>query len=673
MERYEIREWIATEPLYWSYAAHDLEHELPVMVRVIRRTILPRKLDHQSFARRLEPLTALTLPGVAQLRRTDREDGNTLVVSELIDGLPLRSLIDLRRQDGRAFSALETLAVLTLMAEALEAAIPVIHHGDLRPSQVLIRDQGLDLEALGVAAALPWEETVRALKDSPQVCGYLAPEVLEGQHSDTRSDIYSLAIIACELLTGRIPPSEPSLLDDFLSHLPPMTDDVLRRSLSPDMSRRDSAPTELVGALAAVLGVEPLREPRAGASTPFSDKLHDPTVEITRDEDGTAPFEPSHLVRGAAAEQQVPRDPAVPAAPDREGTQQITEDMLEPVHDAEDDEDADVKDPAVAVEPAAEGTQQITQDMLEPLADSLDAPLETSFLDTPSSTAAEPEVESLRSLGLDPKLVRAARRLDRERVGQDDESPTIRRKAGPSARAATERAAAAEGVYFVPRPADLMKELAAEVEPPQLALEPPDEVSEEAPEELPLAQPSVPAEAGGLTERPVPLPVLDPDATIPRPLAAMSGQAPRGERRAIPLENPWSPDEKDSSGNLGEPSEIPAALLGGTLGPIQEKVVGGDAFSSPVLTDPREFVEPEVLPAVVIDDALTEAFGPSKLSSDEPTFRMERPRDLEDPTIKSPAARRGSSPWRWVVPVALLGGVLLAAVGVLFLWVFLGS
>ena len=551
LERYEIRERIAAEPLYWSYIAHDLDSEVPVLVRAVRRTILPGRLDHQSFARRLEPLFTLDLGGVSQLRRIERDGGNTLVVSELVDGLPLRSLIDLRRQDGRAFSALETLAVLTLVAEALEAAIPVIHHGDLRPTHVLVGDEGLDLEALGIAAALPWEETVRALKDSPEVCGYLAPEVLEGRQADSRSDIYSLAIIACELLTGRVPPSEPSLLDDFLAHLPPMTDDVLRRSLSPDMARRDATPMELVKALAAVLGVEPPCGPRSGPSTPSQGVLHDPTIEIARDEDGTLPFAPSHVIRRATEPAEVPRDPSVPAEPDREGTQQISDDMLEPVE--EDDTDAGEVDraPAASTEPAPDETRDVTQDALRPLAGFGSEPLQVSLLSTPGSTPREPDVESIRSLGLDPKLVRAARRLDRERVGLDDESPTIRKKVDGTRRGENDGAAAAAGVYVVPRPVDLMP---PSEEPAGPAPEDPGETADDE-VEAPVVVATRPA------------PALDPDATIPRPVVPAPAR-PLGTGHApIPTERSGSPGMEELPSPAAPLHPIPEALLGSTLGP----------------------------------------------------------------------------------------------------------
>lgn len=659
-ERYEIRDRIGVEPLYWAYTALDQEHEQPVMLRVIRRTILPRRQDHKTFARRMEPLTALDLDGVARFLRLDRDGGNTIVVSELVDGLSLRSLIDARRQDGRAFSALETITVLTLVAEALEVAAPVIHHGDLRPLHVLIRDSDLYVEALGVAAALPWEETVRALRASPDSSGYLAPEVMEGSFSDTRSDIYSLAILACEMLTGRLPPVEPGLLEEYLHHLPAITDDILRRALSDDISRRDAAPTELVEALAVVLGVEPLRSTsNEEAITAIGTKvsLHDPTIEIRRDVDGTTPFlEPSSDEQ--ESRDAVPRDPSQPAEAAREGTQKITEDMLEPFHDKASGDEVS-RDPAVPATAAAEGTQQITVDMLQPL----DEPTAASLEDAEGLVAQLPfeesEVESFRSLGLDPKLVRAARRLDDARDTFDDEAPTLRKKTTP-------RIGFGDYVIPVPSPPD------PEGDGPEELAEEPDE-GFEAESANDSGEPGLGEGLGAPLEE-------DLELTERTPPPPSRGTPPSKEQIDIPADahgSPWTADlDSLSVDQVTSPAsaEMPQALGAGSLGPIQEKVAGGEAISSPVFTDvPYNEELEDDLPAVLIDDALKEAFGESKAAS-EPTYRVERPKDLEDPTIRSPAAAvKGPSVWRWVLLIALFGGALLAAVGAVGLWVFLGS
>ena len=111
------------------------------------------------------------------------------------------------------------------------------------------------------------------------------------------------------------------------------------------------------------------------------------------------------------------------------------------------------------------------------------------------------------------------------------------------------------------------------------------------------------------------------------------------------------------------------------MGPIQERVAGGEALSSPLVVEPREALEPEVLPPVVIDEILTEAFGPALPSSDEPTYRVGRPKELgdEEPIRHEPDRPLSRSVWRLIIPVALVGGALLAALGLLGLKVFLSQ
>lgn len=706
-ERYEIHERVGVEPLYWTYAAYDLEHELPVMVRAVRRTILPRSLDSQSFARRLAPLTSLDLPGVTGLRRVDRDEGITLVISELVDGLPLRSLMDLRRDDNRAFSALETIAVLALVAEALEAAAPVTHHGDLRPTHLLIREDELRVEAMGVAAALPWEETVRALKDAPATSAYLAPEVLEGQFSDSRSDIYSLAMIACELLTGRPPPIDTALLDDYLNGLPPMTDDILRRALSPDAARRDAAPSELVEALAVVLGVEPLR-PRRGTDALDGPRAAPPdaTVEVVRDDDGDTRPAARVKVEGFS------RDPAVPAFPSPEGTQQITEDMIEPL---DEDDDAETAPREIEPDPAIVGAL------------AADEPSGSGEEDQLEDWPEVPDVESIRSLGLDPRLVRAARKLDDER---SDDSPTIRREAmtedqaealieavpfpsaphpkvsyKPAPPPRRTRPGAGEPAteeagdhptdrYSPPSPRDLKL---VEAEPAPASAEP--ELSEGGAElvsdepalaavgaDLVFDEPALTerdvaplSEEPELTERSEPRLAQVYDLTERRPPAEAAERTIRQERLDLPANSPWSDGETTSPsetevegwGPDSPEQEVPAALRGSSLGPLQERVAGGEVHP-PRLDEPSESQEPEPLPPVLIDEALSEAFGPSR-PADEPTYRVERPAELTAySTVRSKRPKMAErSVWRVIIPVALVGGALLAALSALGLWIVL--
>jgi len=704
-ERYDIRERGAVSALFWNYVAFDQEEEQVVALRAIRPTILPTDEDHEQLLRRAEGLSALDHQGLARHYRFDRDGQTSLVISErTVDGLPLRALIDIRRHDARAFSAQESIAVLTLVAEALEGAQQLSPHGDLEPDVIVLRDADLKVEAHGLAVLLPREETVRALASHPGSAGYLAPEVLEGTAFDTRSDVYSLAIIAYELLTGRVPPEAGADQQEILSHLPSVAAEVIRRALAHSMADRDASPLEMVEALAVVLGVEPLRgaEPAKASDDSFTD----PAVAVEPDPGGTHPTmpripDPDELVA------TIPRDPAVPVEPAAEGTQQITADMLEPVESS--GPAAIPKDPAVPVEAAAEGTQQITADMLEPVEDA--APLGAEDLDESRPTLPldqgmdrGPEPESMRSLGLDPKLVRAARKLDRQRddpletpllaeaeetavEAPEEDVPTMR--VDPSAEPVAPGPDEAEEPAGLDDNADTVVRASPLAGTSQMGLAAGEDEDAPSTEVVRESFPEVeaPAPSSGLPE-PEDAELDDAELTE-RAETPLQGSVqelrttPRARAEVItPLPSPVevASDSVASPDEGVEPTterEIPPSLVGDSVGPLQTSVAGR-AEQSPVppsRTPPP--AEPGELPAVVVDDALQDAFGPAPVR-DEPTHRVQRPEEPELPPIAAaprwssppPAAREGGLKG-WMLPVLVIAalGALLLGMG-LALWIF---
>lgn len=137
------------------------------------------------------------------------QDGLLFLVMELIDGQPLSRLI----ADQRVLPIDRVVHITSQIAEALAAAHALgIVHRDLKPDNVMIMRRGSDTDFVkvldfGIAKTVA-DEGGDNLTKTGFVLGtpvYMSPEQLMGENLDGRSDIYSLAIIAYEMLSGRLP------------------------------------------------------------------------------------------------------------------------------------------------------------------------------------------------------------------------------------------------------------------------------------------------------------------------------------------------------------------------------------------------------------------------------------------------------------------------------------
>jgi serine/threonine protein kinase len=155
---------------------------------------------------------------------------------------------------------------LDLVSQA-GAGLAVLHeqgsiHRDLKPANLLLRTDGpgqrLMVADLGVAKAMLHASGLTHVVGTP---AYMAPEQATGGGVDERADVYALAAVTYQLLTGRHahegsiadlahlePPPAPSRLAD----LPESVDDVVLRALARDRDERWPTVRSFVNALQAV-------------------------------------------------------------------------------------------------------------------------------------------------------------------------------------------------------------------------------------------------------------------------------------------------------------------------------------------------------------------------------------------------------------------------------------
>jgi serine/threonine protein kinase/formylglycine-generating enzyme required for sulfatase activity len=195
------------------------------------------------------------------------EDGTMFLAMEFIDGKPLSKVIAAERP----LSAERVVHITSQIAEGLAAAHAMeIVHRDLKPDNIMVTHKGGETDYVkvldfGIAKTVA-DDSGDHLTKTGFVLGtpvYMSPEQLLGEKLDPRSDIYSLAIIVYEMLSGRLPfegenpqavmmkriLSEPIRLRTLAPHVSDSIERVVMEGLERDRQRR----TPTVEAFAAEL------------------------------------------------------------------------------------------------------------------------------------------------------------------------------------------------------------------------------------------------------------------------------------------------------------------------------------------------------------------------------------------------------------------------------------
>jgi eukaryotic-like serine/threonine-protein kinase len=149
-------------------------------------------------------------------------------------------------------------------ASAVDAAhARGIVHRDLKPANLLLDDaDGVQVSDFGIASAADAAERITLTGTILGTAGYLAPEQARGERATAASDLYTLAVVATELLTGRRPP---------VDWIPPEAAPALNRGLADRPEERFPTAAELVDAIAD--GLDEVEEPATVVLAPRGEAL----------------------------------------------------------------------------------------------------------------------------------------------------------------------------------------------------------------------------------------------------------------------------------------------------------------------------------------------------------------------------------------------------------------
>ncbi len=261
--RYAIEGELGHGGMATVFLARDLRHDRAVAVKVVEPNVAPG--GARRFLQEIRTAAGLTHPHVLGVHDSGEADGLLYFVMPYVEGETLRA----RMAREGALPLGEAVRLLRELADALTYAhAQGIAHHDLKPENVLLSGGHAIVADFGIAKALAaatGDEFDAGLLSAAAVLGtpgYMAPEQALGQGSaDHRADLYSLGVLAYEMLAGARPFGSsrapvPAALPSLRARrpdVPPAVVALVTRLLARDPADRPQSAEAVLHALDGIL------------------------------------------------------------------------------------------------------------------------------------------------------------------------------------------------------------------------------------------------------------------------------------------------------------------------------------------------------------------------------------------------------------------------------------
>src|SRR5216684_339767 len=301
LSHYRLEQRLGAGGMGLLYRATDLTLGRAVAVKLLARHLVSDQAAKTRFVQEARAASALDHSNIATVYDIGEVDGELFIVMALYEGETLQQ----RLEKGR-LPVDEAVGILKQVALGLEVAHRAgIVHRDIKPANILITGAGM-VKILDFGVAKLMGQSQAQLTQAGQQIGtmlYMSPEQLGGEPADARSDLWSLGVLAHEMVAGASPfraesgtataarilndepaslaavPGVPDWLSQLVSQLlekdpgnrPQSASDVLRRLESANLpsqaahpSRRGGVKHRRIPRLALAYGIAALAIAAAG-------------------------------------------------------------------------------------------------------------------------------------------------------------------------------------------------------------------------------------------------------------------------------------------------------------------------------------------------------------------------------------------------------------------------
>ncbi len=207
-DRYVITGQIGTGGMALVFRADDIKHQRNVAVKIMRPE-LTSQVGRERFLREIQLVAQLSHPHILPLHDSGEVAGLLYFVMPCVEGGSLRD--ELSEGPLPVEKAIE-------IARAVATALDYAHrqevvHRDIKPENIMLQDGVAMVTDFGIGKVLSatGDEQLTQTGTAIGTAAYMSPEQIRGAELDGRSDIYSLACVLYEMVTGTPLFSGPTL------------------------------------------------------------------------------------------------------------------------------------------------------------------------------------------------------------------------------------------------------------------------------------------------------------------------------------------------------------------------------------------------------------------------------------------------------------------------------
>jgi serine/threonine protein kinase/Tfp pilus assembly protein PilF len=256
---YKIIEKLGEGGMGVVYKAEDSKLKREVAIKFLPHHISANKEERQRFEIEAQAAAALNHPNIATIYAIENSEDEVFIVMEYIEGKELKNLVKPHSHESLPLN--DIINYIEQIAKGLQAAHQKgIIHRDIKSSNIMLtKSDQIKIMDFGLAK-MKGVSHITKFGTTLGTTAYMSPEQARGEQVDHRTDIWSLGVIAFEILTGRAPyegefeqaiiysilNEEPKSILSLRKDVPLKLDQIVMKMLSKNKEYRYQDVSELI-------------------------------------------------------------------------------------------------------------------------------------------------------------------------------------------------------------------------------------------------------------------------------------------------------------------------------------------------------------------------------------------------------------------------------------------